>query len=381
MALYRRESVKGRPHWQVVIDQRDPETGARRRVVVGSFASKRDAEKAERDALAMRDRGTLVVPSRMTMRELLTSWLESKRGEIGSQAWVDSEIVVRKHLVPALGDVRVQALTASRIQAAYDAWRAAGESAWQVRGFHNRLSQALDRAERFGVIHANPCRAARPPRLEQKRVSVWNAAEAITFLDAAKDDGLHPLWHLLLLEGLRRGEGLGLRWRDVDLDTGAAVVVQTVVADKQNRGAALIQKRTKTNAGSRSVRLTQTTIEALKEHRKVQNARRLAAPEWEDHGLIVCTGRGTPVNPANVSRSLDRLRRTANLPEIRVHDLRHSSATLLLSAGIPIKIVSERLGHTKASVTIDLYQHVIGGMQDDAAAAIDRAITPRSKVS
>jgi integrase len=176
---------------------------------------------------------------------------------------------------------------------------------------------------------------------------------------------------------MRKGEALGLRWRDVDLDRGIARISQTVAADKANGGSVLIQPRAKTAAGSRSVRLTDQTVAALKDHRKVQLARRLAASDWSDHDLIVCTGRGTPVNPGgNVNRSFDAIINATRLPDgsplrrIRVHDLRHTAATLLLAAGVPAKIVSERLGHASISITLDLYSHVTSDMQERAAEAM-----------
>ena len=143
--------------------------------------------------------------------------------------------------------------------------------------------------------------------------------------------------------------------------------------NKADRGKALIQDRTKTLAGARSVRLTRRTIAAVMEHRTAQLARRLAAPEWQNNDPIVWTSKGTPINPCNVSRSYDLLILKSGLRRIRVHDLRHTHATLLLLEGTPAKIVSERLGHASISITLDLYSHVLPYMQY-AADAIERAL-------
>ncbi|MGI8483343.1 MAG: site-specific integrase [Thermomicrobiales bacterium] len=213
-----------------------------------------------------------------------------------------------------------------------------------------------------------------PPKLGRSKADTWNGEEAAAFLDVAITDSMHPLWHLLLLEGMRRGEALGLRWRDVNWDRGTAHIVQTVAPNKADRGKALIQDRTKTLAGARSVRLTKRTLAALKEHRPAQLARRLAAPEWQDNDLIVCTSKGTPINPGNVARSYDLLILKSGLRRIRVHDLRHTHATLLLLEGTSAKVVSERLGHASISITLDLYSHVLPDMQDDAVDAIERAL-------
>lgn len=268
--------------------------------------------------------------------------------------------------------IRVQALKPERVQVQYGLWRGEGMSAQMIRGCHLRLSQALDQAVRFGIVPANICQAVTPPKLTAGKPNVWNAAEATRFLEAAQEDWLSPLWHLLLLEGMRRGEALGLRWRDLNWERGTAHRSQTVAPDKANKGAALIQERTKTAAGARTVRLTAESLVALKDHRTRWLERRLAASDWVDTDLIVCTSRGTPINPNNVTQSFNAIVKRAGLRRIRPHDLRHTYATLLLLVGVPAKVVSERLGHASISLTIDTYSHVLPDMQDMAAAAFSR---------
>ncbi len=384
--------LKGKSRWLVRVERRDPATGARRRVNVGTFSTKKAAEKAERDALTLRDTSTLVDSSTATVADVLEEWLRTKAGQVSANSYVDYEQVVRLHVKPALGMIPAQQLTASRLQQQYNAWREAGLSARMVKGAHMRLSQAFDQAERLGLVHRNPCRAATPPTVERKTVQTWSVQEVQAFLDTAAHrpelnrsgdtgrrapDPLWPLWPLLAFEGLRKGEALGLRWRDVDLDRGTASIAQTVSADKAAAGRVKIQPRAKTAAGSRVVRLTPQTIDALRDHRKSQNAARLAAAEWQNFDLIVCTSKGTPVNPGgNVNRSFDAIIRVARLPDgsrlrrIRIHDLRHTAATLLLGAGVPAKIVSERLGHATINITLDLYSHVTADMQAGAAEAM-----------
>jgi len=398
MAIVERIDRDGKRRWQVRVAVRDAE-GKRQNRTIGTYPTKKAAQKAERDALTMRDSGTLVTPSTATVADVLDDWLRSKAGQVSSNSLADYEQVVRLHVKPALGSGKAQALTAARIQRQYDAWRDAGLSARMVRGCHMRLSQAFDQAERHGIVHRNPCRAGNPPRLERSTVQTWSVAEVTAFLDAAAHrpalnrggdtgrrapDPLWPVWPLLALEGLRKGEALGLRWRDVDLDRGTASIAQTVSADKANAGRVIIQPRAKTAAGSRVVRLTPQTLAALKDHRKRQNAARLAAAAWEDNDLIVCTGRGTPVNPGgNVNRSFDAILKAALLPDgtrprrIRIHDLRHTAATLLLGAGVPAKVVQERLGHATINITLDLYAHVGEDMQTSAAAAMGNLFTLR----
>ncbi len=370
MAIEKRVGKDGKPAYRVRIATHDPVTGKRRNVTEGTYRTKKDAERAERDALSRRDRGTLLDPSRTTVAELLDEWLRVKANDVSPQSHTDYEITCRLHLKPALGGVLVQKLTADRVQAQYDAWRGAGLSARQIRGCHLRLSQALDYAVSRNVVYANVCRNTTPPRLEPKKPDVWEGDEVKRFIRIAANEPLAPLWHLLVLEGMRRGEALGLRWKDLNWERGTAHVVQTVAPDKTNRGAPIIQNRTKTRAASRSVKLTGETLALLKDHRKSQTERRLAASEWHDFDLIVCTSKGTPINPNNVSRSFEVLVKRASLRRIRVHDLRHTHATLLLKQGMPAKVVSERLGHASIAITLDTYSHVLPDMQDAAAEAI-----------
>lgn len=369
----------------------DPATG-KRRWRTGQVGTHDEAKAVQAEWTTQFTQGTALEPTKATVSDVLDDWLRSKAGQITSNSYVDYEQAVRLHVKPALGTIRAQSLTAARIQRQYDEWREAGLSARMVRGCHMRLSQAFDQAERHGIVHRNPCRAVKPPTLERKTVETWNVEEVQAFLDAATNrpvlnrggdtgrrapDPLWPLWPLLALEGLRKGEALGLRWRDVDLERGTASIAQTVSADKAHAGRVIIQSRAKTAAGSRLVHLTPQTVDALRDHRKRQLSERLAAAEWEENDLIVCTGKGTPVNPGgNVNRSFDAILRATRLPDgvrprrIRIHDLRHTAATLLLGAGVPAKIVSERLGHATIGITLDLYSHVTGDMQAGAALAM-----------
>lgn len=396
--LERRSKTTGKVSYQALLDQRDPDTGVRNRVVIGTYATKRKAEIAFSKAITEREQGRRRKPDSTTVGELMAAWLASKAGEVSGNSHADYEQVIRLHIFPALGAVPVKTLTAARLQSQYTAWRDAGLSARMIRGCHMRLSQALKQAVRFGIIYVNPCDAVKPPTLERATVETWSAVEARCFLLAAENrpelnragdtgrrapDPLWPLWPLLLLEGMRKGEALGLRWRDVDLDRGTASIAQTVASDKSNAGKVIIQPRAKTAAGARVVRLTPQTVAALREHRTRQNAARLAAAAWQDFNLIVCTAKGTPVNPGgNVNRSFDAIVKAARLPDgsplrrIRIHDLRHTAATLLLGAGVPAKIVSERLGHATVSITLDLYSHVSPDMQADAAARMGAIFEP-----
>jgi integrase len=371
MSIEKRIGQDGKPAYRVRIAAKDALTGKRQNKTIGTYRTLKAAEKAERDALVAQERGTLVDPSKVTVGELLADWLKAKVAVISRNSHADYEIAIRRHINPALGSVIAQQLTPARVQAQYSAWQEVGMSPRMVHRCHLVLSQALAQAVRFGILNRNVCGELEKPSIARTKPNVWSPVESAAFLEEAKRDALAPLWFLLALEGMRRGEGLGLRWTDVNWDRGTVHIVQTVAPDKRNRGTAVIQPRTKTSAGARSVKLTAETLMMLTEHKDRQRFQRQAAGErWQDHDLIVCTATGTPVNPNNVTRSYNRLVILSGVPRIRVHDLRHTAATMLLRAGVPPKIVSERLGHATVAITLDTYSHVLPEMQDVAASAM-----------
>lgn len=375
MSIAKRVSKKdGRARWQVLVDVEDA-SGKRKRRVVGTYATKKAAEKAERDALTHRDAGTLLDADSTTVAELLDTWLADKAGTVTSNTVADYRSAINKHLNPALGTVPIRKLTAATLQAQYATWRDAGLSPRMIRGAHMRLNQAFDHAVRLKLVLHNPVKDTTPPKLPRTGFDHWNADESRRFLDAAQFDTYAPLWDVLLREGLRRGEALGLRWRDVNWNQGTVHIQQSVIHDKANRGGILIQPRTKTRAGARTVRLTGETIAALKAHRLRWTERQLAASQWRDTDLIFCTRTGGPVNPANIARNFNAITKAAGLRRIKVHELRHTAASLMLLAGVPAKVVSERLGHASIGITLDTYSHVLPSMQDDAAAAMSRILS------
>lgn len=402
MAIEKRTGKDGKPAYRVRIASINPMTGKRRNLTIGTYRTKREAEKVEREALTNQDRGTLADPSKITMSELLSDWLATKRGAISDNAHAEYGIAVRKHIVPAMGQARVQRLTPAAVQRQYNAWRDAYDesqaeiAAWQARPAEERgpkperhgisprymkrihlvLAQALDYAIHVRLISTNPTTGTKSPTPKRQPPVIWSADELRRFLAVAVNDSRSPLWHLLGLEAMRRGEALGLRWSDVNWERGTIHLSQTVVPDQTKAGAAKIQPRTKTASGARTVRLTPTTLALLAEHRDRQRfIRQAAGDRWQDHDLIVATNVGTPVNPGNVMKALHRLADVAGVPRIVVHALRHTAASLLLASGtMSIKQISERLGHSSVAMTLDVYSHLLPDMQDAAALAMERIV-------
>jgi integrase len=204
-------------------------------------------------------------------------------------------------------------------------------------------------------------------------MSVWSAVQLQTFLAVTQEDRLATLRQLMAFTGLRRGEALGLRWSDLDLERGRATICQTIlpIAHRPTVG------EPKTARGRRSVALDRRTVEALQLHRRRQREQRLlVGPDFHDHGLVFAQPDGQPLNPEYVSRRFQRLVCSAGLQSVRLHDLRQTHATLALAAGVPTRMLSDRLGHSAMAVTTDIYQHAIPDLEADFAERIAILVMP-----
>jgi integrase len=244
-----------------------------------------------------------------------------------------------------------------------------GLSSRTVRYLHAVLHKALKQAADDGLIPRNAAASAKPPQLRQAEIRPLSPTQAKAFLEAAHGDRMEALYVLAITAGLRQGELLGLKWEDVDLEGGTLQVKRTL-----SNG---IFTAPKTAKSRRSVKLTTRALEILKHHRQRQlEERDRMANLWVDHGLVFATEVGTPMNRHNLNaRSFKPLLKRAGLPDRRFHDLRHTCATLLLSKGVHAKFVQELLGHATIAVTLDTYSHVLPGMGNQAANAMEDALS------
>jgi integrase len=295
------------------------------------------------------------------------------RGTVRISTFERHEQIIRAHLTPAFGRAKLKNLTPAHVRSLHREKLDAGLAPATVRKIHSTLHKALSQAIADGLIPRNAAdvQAPRPAPDEMRPLS---EAEARTFLDAAREAGdrFEPLYVLAITTGLRRGELLGLRWDDADLERGTLRVGRALVRE----GGRHVLGETKTKRGRRRVNLTPRTVAALKAHRKRQLEERMMLSGFhEDRGLIFASRTGTPVNPEHlVKRSFKPLLRRAGLPEIRFHDLRHTCATLLLSRAVHPKIVQELLGHATIAMTLDTYSHYLPSMGDQASGAMGDAL-------
>jgi integrase len=306
---------------------------------------------------------------KVTVREFFDHWLVAVAPSLRPATARRYRDVARLHIVSQIGNLRLSKLTPNDVQRLYANRLDYGLSPTSVHHIHAILHRALDHGVRVGLLMRNVTDAVDPPRRQSPEMQVWSAADALKVLTAADGDTLEALWHLALTTGMRRGELLGLRWRDVDFDAGALSVCRTLSRGSSSR---LEVGEPKTTAGRRRVALPASTVERLRRHATKQKELWLAVgPGYADRELVFATIKGTPILPNTLARAYAKLIERAGVPRIRFHDLRHTSATLLLASGEHPKVVQERLGHASISETLDRYSHVSADMQQRAAARFD----------
>jgi integrase len=346
-------------------------TGPKRKALYGKTRQEVAAKLSK--ALADRESGLTFDADNVTVAEYLARWLsDSVRGTVRVSTFERHEQIIRAHLAPAFGRMKLKTLTPAHVRSLHREKLEEGLAPATVRKIHSTLHKALSQAVADGLIPRNAA-DVKAPRPAPEEMHPLSEAEARTLLNAARETGdrFEALYVLAITTGLRRGELLGLRWDDADLDRGTLRVGRALVRE----GGRYVVGETKTKRGRRRVNLTPRTVAALKAHRKRQLEQRVRlASLYEDHGLIFASEKGTPLNPENlVKRSFKPLLKRAGLPEIRFHDLRHTCATLLLGRGVHPKIVQELLGHATIAMTLDTYSHYLPSMGDQASGAMGDA--------
>jgi integrase len=362
-----------------VLSVRDPQTGKRkvRFISLPGTKGKREAQQALARIVTEINSGTYVEPDKTTLAQFLERWLGQIKTQVSPRSYERYAEIVHNNIVPALGNAQLMKLRPEHISGAYskalsDGRRdgAGGLSPRTVHHMHTILKQALKQACVWRVITYNPADLVKPPKVERKEMQTIDADRTAEMIEAAR--GSRMLIPILLgvLCGLRRGEVVALRWRSVDLDAGKL----SVVASAEQTDQGVREKETKSGKG-RAVTLSPTLISELRRYRteQAQMFLKLGVRLTDDYHVVIRED-GEPIQPRSLSRAFRKFMRRHKLPKIRLHDLRHSHATHLLAAGVHPKIAQERLGHSSVGITLDLYSHVLPGMQEDAVAKVDAAL-------
>ena len=345
----------------------------KRRYVSGK--TKTEAQRALRKATADRDGGLVFDAGSITLGEYLERWLStSVRGTVRRSTYVRYEGLVRNHINPLIGRMKLKGLTPTHVRSLYRKKLDSGLAPRSVNYIHVTLHKALEQAVLDGLVPRNVSGGVKAPQVRKEEIKPLSPTQVRALLAAARGERLEGLYVLAIHTGLRQGELLGLKWTDVDLDAGKLSVQRSLDAD----GTFNPPKR---NKSRRTVRLTSQAVEALKLHRKHQNEERLKAARWEDHSLVFPNRVGKPMDHNNLyHRDFKSLLKRAELwsedkdKRFTFHSLRHTCATLLLSKNVNPKIVQEMLGHATITQTMDTYSHVMPGMSDVAATALEEAL-------
>ena len=362
----------GSPIWRWEVNVAPP--GASRDRRWGTEATKAKAVAAVVRVQREAEAGELVDRSRATLEEFLfKTWLPAVEPTLAPSTVLSYRNILKARVVPTLGSTPLQSLTATQLNSLYAQLLANGRanapgalSARSVRYTHTVLRKALKDACRWGLVARNVADLANPPKLTKTRKwTTWSPVEIRTFLRAVKIDRLSSLWELAVNTGMRRGELLGLRWDDVDLDSGTVAIRRALVVV----GYEVVVSQTKTDR-ARSIALDPGTVAILKDWRRAQLEERLAwGPAWIDSGYVHTKENGESLHPDETSKRFNRLVALAGVPRIRFHDVRHTWASTALAAGVHPKIVAERLGHGSIQITLDTYSHVMP-QQDRAAGEL-----------
>jgi integrase len=372
--------TKAGPRWRIVYDGPavfDPETGEvkRRQRQRRGFTREKDAKRALREALTAVDERRHVDHRDDTLGAYLLAWLDGLTVRETTAASYEQQIRLR--IIPYLGGLRLQEVTTEDLDKLYRRLERTGSTKGgplapkSVRKVHEVLSRSLGDAVKRGYVVRSVAADATPPRPRRRELTVWSAEQLRAFLAHVAGDRLYALWLLLATTGLRRGEALGLRWEDVDLDGGTIFVHrQRTIA----KGRVVVHE-VKTGHSRRRIALDPETVAALRRHRVRQLEERLAANvAWQDTGAVFVQLDGRELHPKVVSNWFTAHVKASGLPTIRPHDVRHSYATIALTGGVPITVVSRRLGHASVSITLDVYSHVLPTDDTEAAAKVAELI-------
>ncbi len=358
-------------------------------------------EVADELTKALRDqqRGINIDPKKRTVADFLDSWLEGIKRDVAPSTYISYEGAARLHIKPALGSVLLTKLHPEQIQrfkrAMLEAVVTTGPgvkkpvkdqpkpaprhlSAKTVQYQMLVLRMALNEACKLDLVHRNVAALVDFPKATPAEIRPYSPEEAQRFLEAAKGHRLGALFSSALALGLRKGEALALQWPAIDLERGTLSVrltLQRIKMPGEKKGRLLVKEPKRSSR--RMVNLPQVILSELLEHRRRQDEERaLAGTRWKDTGFVFTTTIGTPLEPRNITRAFSEIIQAAELPRVRIHDLRHTAATLLLAQGVHPRVVMELLGHSQIAVTMNTYSHVVPALRKDAADKMDAALKP-----
>jgi len=344
-----------------------------KRISFGS-KSKEECQVWLRKMVDNLDRGLDYEGSKAILKDYLSNWLEATQSTLRPKTAYQYEHTIQLHIIPFLGNITLKELRLSRIEQFYGDLRKNNVGIRTIRLTHSILHRALEKAVIYGLILHNPAHKAALPQYSHGEMQIFEEIQVSQFLVAAHNSPYEALYHLAVVTGMRQAELFGLKWSDIKWQSGILYIqrqVQTIPGQSWHFG------ELKTKAGHRNIRLGEGSLQVLRHHQERQQEQITAMDKrWQNNDLVFPSSVGNPLNPSNLRIDFNRVLDNAGIPRIRFHDLRHTAASLMLNHRIPVIVVSRILGHSKPSITLDIYGHLINEMQEEAAQIMDRLVTP-----
>lgn len=368
--------ARGENKWLVRVHTgRNEITGKRKYFNKTIRGTKKDAQKFLNSKLREIDLGVFIEPATESLDAYLDKWLESAaKPKLSERSFNDYEALLKRYVRERLGSLRLVNLRPLDIQALYSKMQEQGLSARVIRYTHAVLSSALKQAVHWGMLTRNPAQLAQLPKQKRREMHALSAVEVACFLDVLQGTRYAVLFAFAITTGMRPEEYFALQWKDVDLEKGVATVRRALIRKK---GGGWYFTEPKTPQSRRSIPLPASMAAQIKAHRRAQAEERLkAGSAYQNNELVFATEWGTPLDLSNLTNNhFKPALKRAGLPKsVRLYDLRHTCATLLLLAGENPKVVSERLGHASVTLTLDTYSHVLPDMQRGAAEKLEKLI-------
>lgn len=363
---------KGNKYYVVVDIGKNYKTGKRQQKWFSGYDKKEEAEYALAEIIYKLKQGNLVLPDNTRLGEYLIYWLERYKKKLATTTYNTYNSIINNHLIPNLGNIPLQQLKPLHIEDYY--YQKQNELSQRTLLHHHRvLSLALKNAVGWQLIPNNPCDYVEAPKPKKYKATALTPEQSKELLNLVKDTDMETPITLILATGIRRGELLALTWNDIGFDNKILSIDKSLAVDEETKE--LIIKEPKSKSSIRTISLSDGTINILKQHKVKQNEEKLKLGKYyKDNNLVFATPDGSLINPSTFSKKFGNIIKGSNLPHIRLHDLRHTNATLMLKSKIPAKVASERLGHSNTATTLDIYSHVLKSMQEEAADKLDKML-------
>ncbi|MGB5945310.1 tyrosine-type recombinase/integrase [Paenisporosarcina sp.] len=370
---------RGKTYSYTIDIERNPISGRRKQINKGGFTRKKDAEAAARKIELEMDENRFIEPSKEIFKTFMENWFTTHYQNRIKQTTVTSRrYILEKHLLHEnpFANKEISKITTEDIDAFYNLKINGDYSSSYIRKMHQMLMQAFNQAVKWKKISGNPLVDADPPPVKTGEMSIWSLEDVQAFLNTVKGDRHYLTFILAIYTGMRRGEILGLKWCDIDFERKCIHVNRSLAYIPKN---GYIFTSLKTKKSKRQIPISQFVLNELCTHKKLQEDwKELVGVLYENQDLVICTNTGTIQDPRNVNRVMKRIVKSANVINIRFHDIRHTHASILISEGVDIVKISNRLGHSNPKITYEFYAHLLPNLDNDVADILHNAIQGRS---